>query len=39
MYQLITDVEYAADEIEGNLEKKAAMFTVAACLVVKIVEG
>lgn len=48
MYQLVVDVEYAADEIENNLNKKAAMFTTAtalfiagtlALLVVKLAEG
>ncbi len=48
MYQLVVDVEYAADEIEDKLKKKAAMVTVAALLfivgtlallVVKLVEG
>lgn len=48
LYQLIVDVELAADEIEANLRKKAVIFTVStllfvggtlALLVVKLVAG
>jgi hypothetical protein len=48
LYQLVVDVELAADEIETNLRKKAVIFTVStllfvggtlALLVVKLVAG